>query len=71
MGNHTRPPSSSQAKIRCKKVGTKMVDKYKLAEYIRNGLATTCGHIDLSFSAASGLGLAILFLRMAKIDRSC
>jgi hypothetical protein len=37
-----------------------MVDKYKLAEYIRNGLATIYGHINFNFSAARGLGLAIL-----------
>jgi len=37
MGNHTHPPSSSQEKIRCKQVETKMVDKYNLAEYIRSG----------------------------------
>ncbi len=48
-----------------------MVDKYKLAEYIRIGLKTTYGHIIFNFPAAGGLGLAILFRRMAKINKSC
>jgi hypothetical protein len=37
MGNDTHPPGSSQEKIRCKKLETKRVDNYTLAEYIRSG----------------------------------
>jgi hypothetical protein len=36
--HNTLPFISRQAKIRCKYVGIKMVDKYKLAEYIRTRL---------------------------------
>ena len=37
MGNHTRPPCSSQAKISCNRIELKRVAKYKLAEYIECG----------------------------------